>query len=87
MTAPEQLVTDGGLETDLIFHQGSTCRTFAAFPLLDATTGAACCATTTTVHGDRRAVRRRPRPGDADLAGQPRLGRAGSATTRPRSTG
>ncbi len=28
-------VTDGGLETDLIFHRGMTLAEFAAFPLLD----------------------------------------------------
>ena len=35
MTAPEQFVTDGGLETDLIFHHGIDLPDFAAFPLLD----------------------------------------------------
>ena len=34
MTAPEQLVTDGGLETDLIFHHGIDLPHFAAFPLV-----------------------------------------------------
>jgi homocysteine S-methyltransferase len=34
MTAPEQLVTDGGLETDLIFHHGIDLPDFAAFPLI-----------------------------------------------------
>ena len=34
MTAPEQLVTDGGLETDLIFHHGIDLPHLAAFPLL-----------------------------------------------------
>jgi homocysteine S-methyltransferase len=34
MTAPEQLVTDGGLETDLIFHHGIDLPDFAAFPVL-----------------------------------------------------
>ena len=34
MTASEQLVTDGGLETDLIFNHGIDLPDFAAFPLL-----------------------------------------------------
>jgi homocysteine S-methyltransferase len=34
MTTPEQLVTDGGLETDLIFNHGIDLPDFAAFPLL-----------------------------------------------------
>lgn len=34
-------VTDGGLETDLIFHQGVELPEFAAFPLLDDTAGRA----------------------------------------------
>ena len=41
---PEQAagwVTDGGLETDLIFHRGLDLPDFASFPLLDAETGRA----------------------------------------------
>ncbi len=32
---PARMVTDGGLETDLIFHHGVDLPEFAAFPLLD----------------------------------------------------
>ena len=35
MTTATQFVTDGGLETDLIFHHGFDLPEFAAFPLLD----------------------------------------------------
>ena len=41
MTTPEQLVTDGGLETDLIFHHGIDLPDFAAFPLLEQERGRA----------------------------------------------
>ena len=34
-----QWVTDGGLETDLVFHRGRDLPDFAAFPLLDEPTG------------------------------------------------
>ena len=34
-------VTDGGLETDLIFNQGVDLPEFASFPLVDATDGVA----------------------------------------------
>ena len=32
-------VTDGGLETELVFHRGFDLPEFAAFPLLDTTEG------------------------------------------------
>ena len=35
------MVTDGGLETDLIFHHGVDLPHFAAFPLLDSDRGRA----------------------------------------------
>jgi homocysteine S-methyltransferase len=35
------MVTDGGMETDLIFHHGVDLPHFAAFPLLEAATGRA----------------------------------------------
>ena len=35
MTGSEQFVTDGGLETDLIYNRGFDLPDFAAFPLLD----------------------------------------------------
>ena len=34
-------VTDGGLETELVFHRGFDLPEFAAFPLLDTTEGRA----------------------------------------------
>ena len=37
----ELFVTDGGLETSLVFHQGLDLPDFAAFPLLDTTAGQA----------------------------------------------
>jgi homocysteine S-methyltransferase len=37
--AGQRLVTDGGLETDLIFHRGIDLPHFAAFPLLDSDDG------------------------------------------------
>ncbi|CCH77916.1 putative homocysteine/selenocysteine methylase [Nostocoides japonicum T1-X7] len=37
--ATSQFVTDGGLETDLIFHHGVDLPEFAAFPLLDSANG------------------------------------------------
>ena len=33
------MVTDGGMETDLIFHHGVDLPLFAAFPLVDSPTG------------------------------------------------
>ena len=39
MQASTHYVTDGGLETDLIFHHGFDLPDFAAFPLLDDETG------------------------------------------------
>jgi len=40
-TSPRRLVTDGGLETDLIFNHGLDLPEFAAFPLLDSESGRA----------------------------------------------
>ena len=39
MTASEQFVTDGGLETDLIYNRGFDLPDFAAFPLLEGERG------------------------------------------------
>jgi len=54
-TAENRLfVTDGGTETDLIFHRGIELPFFAAFPLLeDAATGSPCAAITTTIWPSR----------------------------------
>ena len=35
MTGSEQFVTDGGLETDLLYNRGFDLPDFAAFPLLE----------------------------------------------------
>ena len=40
-TAMTQYVTDGGLETDLLFNHGAELPEFAAFPLVDDPSGAA----------------------------------------------
>ena len=36
------MVTDGGMETDLIFHHGVDLPLFAAFPLVDSPGGGRC---------------------------------------------
>ncbi len=38
----QYFVTDGGLETDLIFNHGVDLPDFAAFPLLDDAAGGRC---------------------------------------------
>ena len=48
-------LTDGGIETTLVFHEGSTCPAFAAFPLLDDEDGTARCAATSTATRRSRA--------------------------------
>ena len=68
-------VTDGGLETDLIFHHGVDLPEFASFPLDRAGRGArAPRAVLRRVRRRRPAGRRRPDARGPDLAGQPRLG-------------
>ena len=85
-TTPD-FVTDGGLETDLIFHHGVDLPEFAAFPLLDDERGPrAARASTTPAYADVAARAGAAAPArDADLAGQPRLGRA--ARLRRRGAG
>ena len=39
LTAGRRYLTDGGLETTLVFHQGLDLPDFAAFPLLDTEEG------------------------------------------------
>ena len=73
-------LTDGGIETTLIFHRGLDLPAFAAFVLLrdDARHRRAA----PLLRAVRRAgaeQRRRPRAGEPDLAGEPALGRTSSA--------
>ena len=42
------MVTDGGMETDLIFHHGVDLPLFAAFPLIDTAEGRSLLTATTT---------------------------------------
>ena len=70
-------VTDGGIETTLIFHEGLELPDFAAFDLLQAAGrrgGAAQVLPRLRAH--RRALRRRPDPRERHLARERRLGRA-----------
>ena len=72
----EPVVNDGGLETDLIYHHGLELPDFAAFPLVDDTRGRERLpAVLRRVCRDRQTDGRRRPVGDADLAGQRRLGR------------
>ncbi len=68
-------VTDGGLETDLIFHHGVDLPEFAAFPLIEQAEGRELLAQYYDGYAD---VAQRAGVGlaarSADLAGQPRLG-------------
>ena len=68
-------VTDGGLETDLIFHHGVDLPEFAAFPLVDDEHGREVLTRYYDGYADvaaKAGVGLTPR--GADLAGQPRLG-------------
>ena len=81
-------VTDGGLETDLIFHHGVDLPDFASFPLVGTTSAAASCSPATTTAtptwpaGPAPGWCSRRRPG-----GPTRTGRRASATTPPPWTG
>ncbi len=68
-------LTDGGIETVLIFHEGLELPLFAAFDLLkDAAGTAALRALLRAVRGACGRVRRGLRRRDADLAREPALG-------------
>ena len=68
-------VTDGGLETTLIFHDGLDLPLFAAFDLLKDDEGTAALYRYFQPYArDRARPRRRPDPGEPDLAGESRLG-------------
>ena len=76
------LVTDGGLETDLIFNRGFDLPHFAACVLLDRADGVAALREYFRVRRDRPPPRGGGAPRDAHLAGGARLGRAAGALTR-----
>ena len=81
-------LTDGGIETVLIFHEGLDLPAFAAFDLLkdDAGTEAL-----RRYYDPYASLAREPAPRlrarEPDVAGEPALGGASSATTPPSSTG
>ena len=68
-------LTDGGIETTLIFHDGLDLPYFAAFDLLREPRGARRWRAITSATSPSRAERRRLHPGEPDLAGKRRLGR------------
>ena len=83
----ELMITDGGLETDLIFHHGFDLPHFAAFDLLRSDEGtAALRELLRRVRGDRPRARRGARAREPHLARQPRLGARCSATATRSST-
>ena len=68
-------VTDGGLETDLIYNRGFDLEEFAAFPLVyDDQDRAALGRLLRRLCGHRSPGWCRPGSGCAHVAGQPRLG-------------
>ena len=88
-TAPDLLggrsyVTDGGMETDLIFRRGVDLPDFAAFPLLDSATGRQLLTDLLRRLREHRVVGGiRAGARVTHLAGQPRLG----STARVRRSG
>ena len=58
--AGRPMVTDGGMETDLIFHHGVDLPLFAAFPLVDSPGGRSLL---TGYYDEYAAIARRPAPG------------------------
>ena len=83
----ELFLTDGGIETTLIFHQGLELPEFAAFVLLDDEEGTSSCAATTTPYLELAArARHRLRARVADLAREPEVGGPSSATPTSSST-
>ena len=78
--ADRVFLTDGGIETTLIYHDGLELPDFAAFVLMaDEPGGGVAPVFVPYVEIARDAGLRRG-AGDANLAGQPGLGRAGSGT-------
>ena len=82
-------ITDGGLETTLIFHQGLDLPLFAAFDLLKTRRGQGRDPLLLrALRRDRQRERRRPDPRHRHLAREPGLGRAArllaaASSTRP----
>ena len=78
-------LTDGGIETTLIFDDGLDLPDFAAFTLLADEEGRSALVRYFDRYADIAATRRgRDRAGDADLAGQPGLGRSAGLSGRRR---
>ena len=76
-------LTDGGIETTLIFDDGLELPDFAAFILLDDPVGREALVRYFDSYADDRGARpRRCRPRDRDMAGQPRLGSAAGLQPR-----
>ena len=74
-------LTDGGIETTLIFHEGLDLPEFAAFDLLDATTPARRrCGATSSATRRSRAITARGSSSRARPGGRTRAGPSGSAT-------
>jgi homocysteine S-methyltransferase len=55
------MVTDGGMETDMIFHHGVDLPLFAAFPLVDSPGGRSLLTGYWTCHSGNVACQRGPR--------------------------
>ena len=82
------VVTDGGLETDLIYHHGVDLPDFAAFPLVDDERGRELLL---RYYGEYVDIAERAgagaAAGDADVAGERRLGRPARLLRRRASPG
>ena len=80
-------VTDGGIETTLIFHDGFDLPLFAAFGLLEGRRGnRGAAALLRALRQDRRRERHRLHPRKPHLAREPRGGPNSSATPTRSST-
>ena len=84
--AGDFFMTDGGIETTLIFLEGQELPLFAAFPLLETAEGEGVAAQILRdVRGARQEVRHRPHPRSRRRGGRARTGAGSSATARTRS--
>ena len=79
-------MTDGGLETTLIFHDGFDLPEFAAVDLLRSKAGTEALRSYYARYAELRSrARRRFRAREPDVAGESGLGGCGSATPSPSS--